>query len=142
MSGRTLQLIIAAVFVLHGIGHVMGILPIVGASQLKEGWNSRSWLLTDRLGAPPANAISIIIWVACMVGFTLAGLAIMDWVVPYAWWRGLALGSAILSLMGIVLYPNSFVMWFNMVGAIAVDVAVIVGLLLLSWPADVDLGIV
>lgn len=138
MSGRTLQLVIAIVLFIHGIGHIMCILPALGLNA-SPTWNSYSWLLTDLIGQAAANVISIVIWLAAIVGFLLAALALLGWGVPHEWWRQLAVISAVISLIGILLFANAFAAGFNKAGAIAVDLAVLIGLLVLHWPSEQQL---
>jgi hypothetical protein len=49
--------------------------------------------------------------------------------------------SAIISLVGIMLFWDALIMLFpHKVGAIGVNVAVLVGLLVANWPTEADLG--
>ncbi|MFL7838992.1 MAG: hypothetical protein ACK2U5_15890 [Candidatus Promineifilaceae bacterium] len=130
--------LIAIVFFIHGIGHIMCILPALGLDA-SPTWNSYSWLLTNLIGQKAANVVGIIIWLAAIVGFLLAALALLGWGVPYVWWRPLAVVSAVISLIGVILFWNAFASWFNKAGAITVDLAVLVGLLVLHWPAEQQL---
>ena len=132
--------VIAIVFVIHGIGHVMCLLPALGLDA-SPTWNSDSWLLTGIIGQPAANVVSIVIWLAAIIGFLLAALALMGWGVPHEWWRPLAVVSAVISLIGVFLFRNAFAAWFNKAGAITVDLAVLIGLLLLHWPAEQQLRV-
>jgi hypothetical protein len=140
MSGTTLRIIIALVFLVHGVGHVMGIMPAVGLSSVK-GWSSRSWLLTPLLGDTIARIISIVLFAAALVGFLAAALGLMGWLVPHDSWRTLAIASAVISLIALALFWNAFVSFIpNKLGAIAVDVATLVCLLVLNWPSEADIG--
>jgi len=130
--------LIAIVFFIHGIGHIMCILPALGLDA-SPTWNSYSWLLTNLIGQKAANVVGIIIWLAAIVGFLLVALALLGWGVPYVWWRPLAVVSAVISLIGVILFWNAFASWFNKAGAITVDLAVLVGLLVLHWPAEQQL---
>lgn len=140
MSSTTLRLIIALVLFVHGIGHVMGIMPMVGLSTI-ETWNARSWLLTSLLGDTITRVIGFILFAAAMIGFIGAALGLMDWLVPHEWWRMLATISAMISLVAIALFWNAFVTFFpNKLGAIAVNAAVLIGLLIAGWPTEAQLG--
>jgi hypothetical protein len=140
MSGTTLRIIIALVFVVHGVGHSMGIIPAVRPVDVK-GWSSHSWLLTPLLGEAASRIISIILYLAALVGFLAAALGLMGWLVPHDTWRTLAVASAVISLVAIALFWNAFVSLIpNKLGAIAVDVATLVCLLGLNWPSEADLG--
>ena len=130
--------IIAIVFFIHGIGHIMCIMPALGMN-ISPTWNSNSWLLSDLMGQRATNVLAVIIWLTAVVGFLLAALALPGWGVPHEWWRPLAVGSAVISLIGIVLFWNAFAAWFNKAGAITVDLPVLVGLLVLHWPAEQQL---
>ena len=140
MSGTTLRIIIALVFFVHGVGHAMGIIPALRPVDVK-GWSSRSWLLTPVLGEAASRIISIVLFLAAMLGFLAATLALMGWLVPHDSWRALAVVSAVISLVAIGLFWNAFVSLIpNKVGAIAVDIAVLVCLLVLNWPSEADIG--
>ena len=140
MSGTTLRFIIALVLFIHGIGHIMGVMPILGLSTM-ETWNARSWLLTDLLGNTITRIIGFILFVAALIGFVGAALGLMDWLVPHEWWRSLATVSSVISLVAIGLFWNAFVSFFpNKIGAIVVDAAVLVGLLIANWPTEAQLG--
>jgi hypothetical protein len=132
--------IIAIVFFIHGIGHIMCIMPALGMN-VTPTWNSHSWLLTDLLGQRVTNVLAVIIWLLAIIGFLLAALALLGWGVPHEWWRPLAMVSAVISLIGIVLFWNAFATWFNKAGAITVNLAVLIGLLLMQWPAEQQLTI-
>ena len=140
MSPTTLRIIIALILFVHGVGHVMGILPAVGLSTL-ESWNTRSWLLTGFLGDTGSRVVAFILFLAATIGFIGTTLAFLDWLVPHDWWQNLAIVSAIISLVAVILFWNALVSLVpNKVGAIAVDVAILVGLLWANWPTEAVLG--
>jgi hypothetical protein len=133
-------MIIALVLFVHGVGHSMGLFPITGF-QSTETWNARSWLLTDLLGDTITRVIGFILFLVPLVGFVLAGLGLLGWLVPHEWWRQLAVISSVISLVALGLFWNAFVALFpNKIGAIVVDVAVLVGLLVTDWPSEADIG--
>jgi hypothetical protein len=140
MSGTTLRALVAVVLFLHGIGHSMGVIPALKPGSV-EGWNSHSWLLTPILGETVSRILSIILFSLALIGFVASTLALLGWVVPHDWWRMLALVSAVISIVTIVLFWNAFVTFFpNKVGALGVDIAVLVCLLALNWPTEAMLG--
>jgi hypothetical protein len=148
MSGTVLRAIIAFVFAFHGVGHAMGILPALGVVNVEgsdqgwlKNWSSRSWLLTDILGDTASRVLCAILYGAALVGFIAAALALLGWGIPHDWWRTLAVVSAIISLVGLLLYWNALIFLFpHKVGALAVNIATLVCLLLLNWPTEADLG--
>ncbi len=140
MSGTTLRIIIALVFFIHGVGHAMGIIPALRPVDVK-GWSSHSWPLTSLLGGSVTRIISIVLFLAALVGFLAATLGLMGWLVPHDSWRTLAVASAVISLVAIALFWNAFVSFIpNKLGAIAVDVTTLVCLLVLNWPSETDIG--
>jgi hypothetical protein len=140
MSVTTLGIIIALVLFIHGIGHVMALIPILGLGAT-ETWNAQSWLLTGLIGDTISRGIGFILFGAALVGFVGAALGLMDWLFPHDWWRTLAIVSAVISLIAIALFWNAFVTLFpNKIGALAVDVAVLIGLLVVNWPTEAQLG--
>ena len=140
MSPTVLRFIIAFVLFVHGIGHVMAFFPAFRISST-ETWHARSWLLTSLIGESASRVILIILFGAALIGFIGAALALMGWLVPHDAWRTLSIVSAVISLIAIVLYWNAFVALFpNKIGALAVDIAVLVCLLALNWPSEADIG--
>ena len=140
MSSTTLRLIVAAILFIHGIGHVLGIMASLQLSNT-ESWSSRSWLLTDLIGDTASRLISFVLFLAALIGFVGAVLALMGWLLPHEWWRPLSAISAAISLVALGLFWNAFPSLFpNKIGAIAVDIAVLVGLLWLEWPTEAAIG--
>ena len=140
MSATTLRFIYAAVLFIHGVGHVMGLIPAIRPVDVK-GWSSRSWLLTPLLGETLSRIISIILFLASLVGFVAAALGLLGWLVPHDLWRTLAVASAVFSMAALVLYWNAFVSFIpNKLGAIIVNAVVLVGLLWANWPSEADIG--
>ena len=148
MSPTILRIIIAGILAFHGVGHAMGIIP---ALQLRffqnqtgawaQNWSSHSWLLTPLLGEAASRILAIILFSVSLVGFAGAALALMGWLVPHEWWRTLAIVSAVISLVALAFFWNAFIYLFpHKVGAIAVNVAVLVGLLWANWPTEADIG--
>ncbi|MGB3717258.1 MAG: hypothetical protein WA996_22780 [Candidatus Promineifilaceae bacterium] len=140
MSETTLRYLIAAILSVHGIGHVTGILAALQLSTL-DSWTSRSWLLTGLIGDTASRVISFVLFLAALIGFVGAALALLGWLLPHEWWRSLSIVSALISLAALGLFWNAFPSFFpNKIGAIAVDIAVLVGLLWLEWPSEGAIG--
>jgi hypothetical protein len=149
MSGTTLRILITLVLLVHGVGHVMGTMPALGLldDERRSGqgwlknWSSRSWLLTDLLGDTAARVVCVILYGAALIGFLGAALGLAGWLVPHDWWRTLVVVSAGISLVAIALYWNALILLFpHKVGALAVNVATLVCLLVLNWPTEADIG--
>jgi hypothetical protein len=127
MSSEIWRIILAVVVASHGIGHVLFLVPCLGIAQW--GQSSRSWLLTNLIGDTPTRAIGSLLWLAATVGFIAAGFGI--WA-GQPWWRTLAVGSAVISLLTLALFGGGLI--GSAVNAAAFDVIVLVALLLLRWP--------
>lgn len=121
MSTQMLRIMIAGALLVHGVGHTLGLwMP------------ARSWLLPF-LGEPALRVISNILWVVTALGFLVVFLSFLGLGVPGDWWRPLAIVFAIVSLVGL------FVFWgtwpaFNTVGALSMNIAVLLTQLWLQWP--------
>lgn len=129
------RLVIGAVFLLHGVGHALGVLSL--APHGRDAWNPRSWLLTDSLGETLTTILDVVLWSLGAVLFVVAGLALLGILFPQEWWRGAAVAGAVVSLVTIALFWDALPFLVpNKIGAIAVDVAVLVGVLVANWPSD------
>jgi hypothetical protein len=140
MSTETLRIIIAIVLIAHGIGHSLGILPAIGM-KLTEAHSSDSWLLTRLLGSTISRVLALILFLGALIGFIGAGLGLFDWLVPSDLWQQLSVWASIISLVGLAIFPNAFPAIFpNLVGAVGLDIAVLVAVLWLKWPPGIVLG--
>ena len=126
-----IKIVIAVVLLAHGIGHVLGPLQVLKVTQVNPTWAGDSWLLTGVTGQTVSNVIGLVLWVGAMVGFVAASAVVMGWL-PASWWVPLAVVSSVVSLVAIVLFPTAFPMT-STVGAVVVDVAVLVAVLGLKW---------
>jgi hypothetical protein len=134
MSTGTLRLLIAGVFLVHGIGHTMGALPLFGLGT--EKWHLDSKLLTPLLGKTVSHVVGAAIFLVAAVGFIAVAAGVMGWIFSPPLWRWLATLLAILSLVGLALYWHGFASLFNKVGALGVNVATLGALLALQWPPE------
>lgn len=129
MSTTTIRIITGIVLIVHGIGHVMALLPALNISSTDK-WHYRSWLLTGFLGDMVSRVLVIVLFGAAMIGFIAAGLGLFGWLVPHSAWQTLAIVSAVISLVALALFWNSFVAFFpNKIGAIVVNIATLWALL-------------
>ncbi len=136
MSDQLLKLVVGGVLLVHGLGHggALGALAWIrfrpGTST--GGWAAaRTWLLPS-LPAETATTLAGAFWIAALVGFVIAALSFWGVLLSVDLWRPVALGSAVVSLIGIVLF---FGTWpaFNTVAALAVNIAVLVAVWI-RWP--------
>ena len=143
MSEQIIKIVIAAVLLLHGLGHggALGALIWIRSRPGGDtgGWlAARSWLFPS-LPAPVATTIASVFWVLSLIGFVAAALSFWGILVPGDAWRQLAVASASVSTLGIVLF---FGTWptFNTIAALAVNIAVLVTQLWLHWPPQSMFG--
>ena len=131
-----LKIVIALVLLAHGIGHSMGLLGMFKVATVNPAWQGDSWLLTGTVGTTVTQAIGVVVWAAAIVGFTLLAGSVMGWL-PTEWFQPLAIGSSIVSLAGVLLFPIAFPT-FSTIGAAVVDLAVLAATLWYGWtPGDV-----
>lgn len=131
------SLIVGGVLLLHGLGHggALGALIWIGLKPGTDtgGWlAARSWLFPS-LAAPAATAVASAFWILALIGFVAAALAFWGVLLPEEAWRPVAVASAIVSIVGVVLFFGTWPV-FNTVAALGVDVAV----LWLHWPDPVS----
>ena len=135
MSPKTIQIVVPLVIILHGVGHIMGILTAANVVST-DTWHSRSWLLTNALGDTTARMIALVLWIICVVGFIAAGAGAFGWSVTAGSWRTIMVVMAIVSLVTLAVYWNAFASLIpNKVGSIAVNVAALVCILSMNWPS-------
>jgi uncharacterized integral membrane protein len=72
-------------------------------------------------------------WIVALAGFVLAALSFWGILVPAGVWQPLGVGTALVSLAGIVLFLGTWPI-FNTVAALGVNIAVLVAVLWLHWP--------
>ena len=126
---------IIVVLLAHGIGHSLGLLQTLKVATINPAWHGDSWLLTGIAGQAATQVVGAMIWTASIVGFGALAGVIFGWL-PASWWAPLAVGSALVSLLGVLLFPIAFPT-ASTVGALAVDVAVMTAVLWFHWvPGD------
>jgi hypothetical protein len=145
MSTETIRLLIFGVLMVHGLGHGGALGALLWRSLASStaadqaGWLApRSWVFPS-LPTPTATTVASAFWILSMLGFVAAALSFWGILVPGEAWRLLAIGSSIVSLVGITF---SFGTWppFNTLAALAVNVAVLVTQLAMHWPPQAMFG--
>jgi hypothetical protein len=143
MSDQIIKIVIAAVLLLHGLGHggAIGALIWIGRKPGTDtgGWQAaRSWLFPS-LSAPAATTVASTFWVLSLIGFVAAAMSFWGILAPGEAWRPLAVASAIVSILGIALFLGTWPT-FNTLAALGVNVAVLVTQLWLHWPPQAMFG--
>ena len=93
---------------------------------------ARSWLLPN-LGDHILRIISSIFWILAAAGFLAALLGFLGALVPSHLWRPLAVGGALVSILGLVLFWGTWPA-LNTIGAFGMNMAVLITQLWLQWP--------
>ncbi|HVB64064.1 MAG TPA: hypothetical protein VNE17_04985 [Nitrolancea sp.] len=132
MSDQKVKQIVATALLLHGFGHGGALIAINWIQKHPGsgtgGWHAaRSWLLPS-LSAGTATFVASIFWVLALCGFVAAALSLWDIFLPGGAWRSMAVTSAIVSIVGILLFIGTWPA-FNTAAALGMDVAVLVALL-------------
>ena len=137
MSDQTTKLLISAVLLVHGLGHGGALAALIWIGLRPEsdtgGWSAaRSWLVPG-LTQSTATTVASIFWIVSLIGFVAALLALWGILLPADAWRPIAVGAAVVSLVGVVLFFGTWPMFYT-VAAVGVDIAVLVALLWLHSP--------
>ena len=129
------RIVIGLVLLAHGIGHSIGLLGMFKVATVNPAWNGDSWILSGSAGPTITQAIGVVLWTVSMVGFAALAGIVFGWL-PESWWVPLAVVSSIASLAGVLFFPVAFPT-FSTIGAVAVDVAVLVAVIWYHWvPSD------
>ena len=123
MSVSLIRVLVAGALLVHGIGHTLGFFVPTGSN------------LLPNTSEENARSISSVIWTLSAIGFIAAMLGFLGVLIPTAWWRGLAVATAVISMIGLVLFVHN---WgaLNRYGAWAMNITILVTQLWLRWPPD------
>jgi len=130
-----LRTIIALVIGAHGVGHLIGVVGGLRPGGMSWGGSGDSWLLSSALGRFTGAAEGIL-YAIPTIGWLTAAVLLFG---SNEAWRPIAIGSSIASLVAIGLFPNQLQLG-SAVGAVAVNLAALIGLLLLDWPSRPAIG--
>lgn len=134
-----LKILFALFLIAHGLVHAgLAAAPIPNDPESKPGAFftalSRSWLLPQLgLNASAVQWTGIILVALSTLGFVLAGLGVFGVPGLVSVWRTVAVVSACLSLLLLILFWHSW-----LIVGVLIDVGILVALLLIEWPS-VDL---
>ncbi len=134
MSTKTIKLLVFLVLLVHGVGHLQGVVSSLGVKYHSSS-SSISWLLKG-LGEKVNRILCLVLYLSAGVFGILSALSFRDFLIPAAGWTQLALAAAILSTACLVLYPRALAMFFNKTGAITVNLIIYYSILFNgNWPA-------
>jgi hypothetical protein len=101
--------LLAALLIAHGLVHTMfAISPAATAGGPEWPFDmARSWAVTGAgLDLNAVRAIGIALIAVVAIGFVLAGLSTVGLIVPAGWWPPAVSGSAVASMIVLVLFFN------------------------------------
>lgn len=139
MTPEILRTVFSLLLFVHGIGHIQGVLSSLGLFN-NDSWHPRSWLIDKLLEEKISRIVAVMLWGLAVLGSLAAAFAFLGIGLPHEIWRTLAVAASIPSSLGLIFYWNSLAMIFNKLGAIAINLWILIGLLLLNWPSESDLG--
>lgn len=90
---------------------------------------NKSWLITSfGVDSSTVRILGYLLITLTVIGFVLSALATAGLIVPQTWWQPVTVVSAALSLVVLVLFWHSWLVF-----GILIDVAILAGLLWLHW---------
>jgi hypothetical protein len=125
--------IIAILLLAHGLGHWLGVMPVLGMAK-EENWSDDSPLLWGMLTPRATRGFAVVLWILAMAGFVGAGLGVVGIILSPDGVRYLCVASAFVSLLALTLFWNAFPSILNKIGAATFDVSVIAAVLAAPWP--------
>ena len=135
MEKTTIKLLVFIVLLVHGIGHFQGVITGFGV-KFKQNNSYKSWALKS-FGDTINKAICIIVYAMPGLFAILAALSFYN-IIEIVEWTFAAQISAMVSTIALILFPKAFAMFFNTVGAWAVNIIIIYSILLDGkWPAEI-----
>jgi hypothetical protein len=122
MTTKTVKLLVFLTLLVHGVGHLQGVVSGFGV-KFRENSTTRSWLLKS--GSDGFNRITcIILYLGAALFGIMAALSFKDFIIPQSLWQTFALISAFFSTLCLVLFPYALAMFFNKAGAIIVNLII------------------
>ena len=131
-----LRSLFAIVVVLHGLVHFWLIALARRWVEYKPemGWEGRSWLLTPILGDAGARWVATVVFGLVAAGFVVGGIGVFT---QGEWWRPVMFASAVISAGMLLAFWDGgahLIVQKGLLGFL-IDVAIIVSLLAIRWPA-------
>ena len=133
MTTKTIKLIAFIALLVHGIGHFQGVAAGLGI-RINSANPAQSWLLKGS-NQKINRTICIVLFlltgvIGIITAFSFRGIFLAEA------WQMLALFTAVFSTLCLILYPNSFAMFFNKVGAIGMNLIIYYSIAFnQNWPA-------
>ncbi len=131
-----LQFISGVFIVLHGLVHLLYFGQSARRFELKPGmiWPDGSWAFSRPLGDEAARTLASIALILAAIGFVAGAIGIF---VSQPWWRPVVVGAAVFSTVVYILLWNGRMQNLDGQGVVGIliDLAILVAVLVLRWPA-------
>ena len=136
MSANSVKLIAFLALLVHGVGHLQGVVSSSGV-KFRTSTSNTSWLL-KRLDVKWNKLICLLLYLAASVFGIFAALSFRGVLGPDSQWTSLAIACAIFSSLGLVFFPKALALFFNKAGAIAVNLFIFYSILFNgNWPSAI-----
>ena len=136
MTTKAIKLIAFIALLVHGIGHFQGVVAGIGVN-INNSNPASSWLLKG-LSIQNNRIICLVLFLITGIIGILTALTYRGLLLNEALWQPMAIATAILSTICLVVFPNGFAMFFNKVGAIAVNLIIYYSILFnQNWPSEI-----
>jgi hypothetical protein len=134
MTDTTIKLIVFIMILIHGIGHIQGVIASFGI-KFNKSTTFISWALKS-LSGNTNKYLCLLLYLSTAILGMLGALSFYELIVPHSVWQLLLILTAITSSIGLVLFPKVLAMLFNKLGAIAVNLIIFYSLVFDGdWPA-------
>lgn len=135
MNKKSIKTIAFIVLLIHGIGHLQGVAASFNV-KINNSQPSVSWLLKS-LGESLNKGIGFTLFLCTAIIGILTALSFYDVVINHTLWQTLAKVTVVLSTVCLIVFPNNFAMFFNKIGAIAVNLIIYYSIFLNNhWPSE------
>jgi len=122
MTTKTVKLLVFLALLVHGIGHLQGVVSGLGV-KFKENSSTRSWLLKGC--SDKVNRITcLFLYSGAALFGIMSALGFKDFLIPHHFWQAFALISAFISSLCLGMFPSALAIFFNKIGAIAVNLLI------------------
>jgi hypothetical protein len=120
--------------ILHGLVHLWYFTLSRGLVEFKPdmGWSGESWLPRGVLGDSTTRTLAAALYLVATIALVVSGLAIF---LRAEWWQPLLLGSAVISVVTILLFWDGEMQYIVQKGLLGllIGVAILVVLLTNKW---------
>ncbi|MCJ7570218.1 MAG: hypothetical protein MUO58_22115 [Anaerolineales bacterium] len=149
MSPELIRILITAAILLHGVAHAKAFFALI-ANAATSGDRApvpvRSWLFPS-LSPRAVALLASPFWLLSTTGFVAASLSFWGILAVAEMWRQLAIGSSVISALGIALFsgiwpgaPSRKFSALDTAIALFMDAAILVLLLWAKWPPESMFG--